>query len=63
MDTVKAFLISKALLKGDSATTSRPLRHLRGERVSVPILCGSFPFAFFSFHFFVYLLFVLWVRM
>uniref|UniRef100_A0A2N9G322 Vacuolar protein sorting-associated protein 13 VPS13 adaptor binding domain-containing protein n=2 Tax=Fagus sylvatica TaxID=28930 RepID=A0A2N9G322_FAGSY len=32
MDTVKAFLISKALLKGDSATTSRPLRHLRGER-------------------------------
>uniref|UniRef100_F6I7D8 Vacuolar protein sorting-associated protein 13 VPS13 adaptor binding domain-containing protein n=1 Tax=Vitis vinifera TaxID=29760 RepID=F6I7D8_VITVI len=31
MDRVKGFLISKALLKGDSSTTSRPLRHLRGE--------------------------------
>lgn len=35
MDRVKGFLISKALLKGDSSTTSRPLRHLRGESVSV----------------------------
>ncbi|XP_030975279.1 uncharacterized protein LOC115995020 isoform X1 [Quercus lobata] len=32
MDHVKAFLISKALLKGDSSTTSRPLHHLQGER-------------------------------
>lgn len=30
MDRVKGFLMSKALLKGDSLT-SRPLRHLRGE--------------------------------
>ena len=35
MDRVNGFLISKALLKGDSSTTSRPLRHLRGESVSV----------------------------
>ncbi|KAM4118037.1 hypothetical protein ACB094_02G170500 [Castanea mollissima] len=32
IDHVKAFLISKALLKGDSSTTSRPLRHLRGVK-------------------------------
>ncbi|KAL5752815.1 hypothetical protein ACOSQ2_023322 [Xanthoceras sorbifolium] len=31
MDRVKGFLVSKALLKGDPSTTSRPLRHLRGE--------------------------------
>ncbi|GMH25239.1 hypothetical protein Nepgr_027082 [Nepenthes gracilis] len=31
MDRVKDFLVSKALLKGDSSTTSRPLRHRRGE--------------------------------
>ncbi|KAK7858698.1 hypothetical protein CFP56_010476 [Quercus suber] len=29
---LRAFLISKALLKGDSSTTSRSLHHLRGER-------------------------------
>ncbi|GAB4847045.1 hypothetical protein Ancab_026057 [Ancistrocladus abbreviatus] len=32
MDRVKDFLVSKALLKGDSSTTSHPLRRLRGER-------------------------------
>ncbi|GAB4847061.1 hypothetical protein Ancab_026072 [Ancistrocladus abbreviatus] len=32
MDRVKDFLVSKALLKGDSSTTSHPLWHLRGER-------------------------------
>ncbi|KAJ7952892.1 Vacuolar protein sorting-associated protein [Quillaja saponaria] len=31
MDRVKEFLVSKALLKGDPSTSSRPLRHLRGE--------------------------------
>ncbi|GFY93904.1 vacuolar protein sorting-associated protein, putative [Actinidia rufa] len=31
MDRVKGFLVSKALLKGDSSTTSQPLRHLRGD--------------------------------
>ncbi|KAF7809778.1 putative vacuolar protein sorting-associated protein 13C [Senna tora] len=31
MERVKEFLVSKALLKGDPSTTSRPLRHLRGE--------------------------------
>ncbi|KAA8547279.1 hypothetical protein F0562_003857 [Nyssa sinensis] len=31
VDRVKGFLVSKALLKGDSLTTSSPLRHLRGE--------------------------------
>ncbi|XP_059638646.1 uncharacterized protein LOC132280907 isoform X2 [Cornus florida] len=31
MDRVKGFLESKALLKGDSSTASRPLRHIRGE--------------------------------
>ncbi|KAK7346481.1 hypothetical protein VNO80_21001 [Phaseolus coccineus] len=30
-DRVKEFLVSKALLKGDPSTTSRPLRRLRGE--------------------------------
>ncbi|KAK6923729.1 Vacuolar protein sorting-associated protein 13, VPS13 adaptor binding domain, partial [Dillenia turbinata] len=30
MNRVKDFLVSKELLKGDSSTTSRPLRHLRG---------------------------------
>lgn len=34
MDHVKAFLVSKALLKGDPSTTSHSLRHLRGESVS-----------------------------
>lgn len=34
MDRVKEFLASKALLKGDSSTASRPLRRLRGESVS-----------------------------
>ena len=33
VDSVKSFLVSKALLKGDSSTL-RPLRHLRNERVS-----------------------------
>lgn len=33
VDNVKSFLVSKALLKGDSSTV-RPLRHLRNERVS-----------------------------
>ncbi|XP_056697041.1 uncharacterized protein [Spinacia oleracea] len=31
MDRVKDFLVSKALLKGDFSTSSRPLRHLRGD--------------------------------
>ncbi|KAF8015488.1 hypothetical protein BT93_H1109 [Corymbia citriodora subsp. variegata] len=31
MDRVRGFLVSKALLKGDPTTTSRPLRHLRGQ--------------------------------
>ncbi|XP_010680975.2 uncharacterized protein LOC104896009 isoform X2 [Beta vulgaris subsp. vulgaris] len=31
VERVKDFLISKALLKGDFSTSSRPLRHLRGE--------------------------------
>ncbi|KAK9713068.1 hypothetical protein RND81_06G001000 [Saponaria officinalis] len=31
MDRVKDFLVSKALLKGDYSTMSRPLRHLQGE--------------------------------
>ncbi|KAK4778297.1 hypothetical protein SAY87_018484 [Trapa incisa] len=31
MDRVREFLVSKALLKGDTSTSSRPLRHLRGE--------------------------------
>ncbi|XP_039155678.1 uncharacterized protein LOC104457236 [Eucalyptus grandis] len=31
MDRVRGFLVSKALLKGDPSTTSRPLRHLRGQ--------------------------------
>ncbi|CAN6343588.1 unnamed protein product [Urochloa humidicola] len=31
IDSVKSFLVSKALLKGDSSTV-RPLRHLRNER-------------------------------
>jgi len=33
VDNVKSFLVSKALLKGDSSTV-RPLRHLRNEPVS-----------------------------
>lgn len=37
MDRVKAFLVSKALLKGDSSTTSRSLHHIRGERVITSI--------------------------
>ncbi|XP_042974875.1 uncharacterized protein LOC122306512 isoform X1 [Carya illinoinensis] len=32
VDRVKAFLMSKALLKGDSSTTSHPLHHIRRER-------------------------------
>ncbi|KAJ3674403.1 hypothetical protein LUZ60_005019 [Juncus effusus] len=32
MENVKSFLVSKALLKGDSSTSSRPLRHLHSER-------------------------------
>lgn len=46
MDRVKGFLVSKALLKGDPSITSRPLSHLRGERVSVspPHLNLSFSF-------------------
>ncbi|KAJ6844667.1 uncharacterized protein M6B38_290995 [Iris pallida] len=31
MENVKSFLVSKALLKGDTSTASRPLRHLRTE--------------------------------
>ncbi|TYH44733.1 hypothetical protein ES332_D11G215800v1 [Gossypium tomentosum] len=31
MDSVKGFLISKALLKGDPATASRPFRNVQGE--------------------------------
>ncbi|XP_010255035.1 PREDICTED: uncharacterized protein LOC104595825 isoform X2 [Nelumbo nucifera] len=31
VDRVKNFLVSKALLKGESSMTSRPLHHLRGE--------------------------------
>ncbi|GAV92528.1 hypothetical protein CFOL_v3_35907, partial [Cephalotus follicularis] len=31
MERVKGFLISKALLKGDSSTSSRPLRHIYGD--------------------------------
>ncbi|KAL6957103.1 hypothetical protein U1Q18_045625 [Sarracenia purpurea var. burkii] len=31
MDRVKSFLVSKALLKGDSLTASQPLRHRRGD--------------------------------
>ena len=44
MDRVKGFLVSKALLKGDSSTTSQPLRHLRGDSVCV---CFVFFFSFF----------------
>ncbi|XP_060196085.1 uncharacterized protein LOC132625246 isoform X2 [Lycium barbarum] len=32
VERVKGFLVSKALLKGDSSTASRSLRHIRGER-------------------------------
>ncbi|CAN1225139.1 hypothetical protein LINGRAPRIM_LOCUS954 [Linum grandiflorum] len=31
MDRVKSFLVSKALLKGDASSSSRPFRSLRGE--------------------------------
>ncbi|KAG0468893.1 hypothetical protein HPP92_018221 [Vanilla planifolia] len=31
LENVKSFLVSKALLKGDSSSPSRPLRHLRSE--------------------------------
>ncbi|KAG0467235.1 hypothetical protein HPP92_018815 [Vanilla planifolia] len=31
LENVKSFLVSKALLKGDSLSPSRPLRHLRSE--------------------------------
>ncbi|XP_058069198.1 uncharacterized protein LOC131218589 isoform X3 [Magnolia sinica] len=31
VENVKSFLVSKALLKGDSSLASHPLRHLRGE--------------------------------
>lgn len=31
MERVKGFLVSKALLKGDSSTASQSLRHIRGE--------------------------------
>jgi len=31
IDRVKGFLVSKALLKGDSSITSQPLRHRRGD--------------------------------
>lgn len=34
MDRVKGFLVSKTLLKGDSSSY-RPLRHIRGETVSI----------------------------
>lgn len=52
LDRVKGFLVSKALLKGDPSITSRPLSHLRGERVSVSpphlnlsfSVCCIFPF-------------------
>lgn len=37
VDRVKAFLMSKALLKGDSSTTSRSLNYNRRERVIAPI--------------------------
>ena len=42
MDRVKGFLVSKALLKGDSSTISQPLRHRRGDSV-----CVCFVFFFF----------------
>lgn len=45
LDRVKGFLISKGFLKGDPSTSSRPLRHLQGESVSIPEFCiRSFPF-------------------
>ncbi|XP_042507839.1 uncharacterized protein LOC122083951 isoform X1 [Macadamia integrifolia] len=31
IDRVKSFLVSKGLLKGETSTNSRPLRHLQGE--------------------------------
>jgi hypothetical protein len=37
MDRVKGFLMSKALLKGDSSKTSHPLHHVRVEKVSVSV--------------------------
>lgn len=37
MDSVKGFLISKALLKGDPSTASRPFRNVQGESVSLSI--------------------------
>lgn len=46
VDSVKSFLVSKALLKGDSSTV-RPLRHLRNEPVSsvftLKPYTGTFP--------------------
>lgn len=35
VERVKGFLVSKALLKGDSSTASHSLRHIRGESVSL----------------------------
>lgn len=32
VERVKGFLVSKTLLKGDTSTAARPLRHMRGER-------------------------------
>lgn len=45
MDRVKEFLVSKALLKGDTSTTPRPLRRLRGESVSFVLVSMLFLFS------------------
>jgi hypothetical protein len=49
MDRVKGFLMSKALLKGDSSKTSHPLHHVRVEKVSVSVhLVCLFSFFFWG---------------
>ncbi|MCD7448865.1 hypothetical protein HAX54_046959 [Datura stramonium] len=51
VERVKGFLVSKALLKGDSSTASRSLRHIRGEREwrVVPTVLTLFEHLFVSF--------------
>lgn len=51
VERVKGFLVSKALLKGDTSTASRSLRHIRGEREwrVVPTVLTLFEHLFVSF--------------
>ncbi|KAK4367697.1 hypothetical protein RND71_011489 [Anisodus tanguticus] len=51
VERVKEFLVSKTLLKGDSSTASRSLRHIRGEREwrVVPTVLTLFEHLFVSF--------------